>query len=131
MVAGSGVQRVAVIGAGSWGTTVASLAASNVATTLWARDPAVAAEIDTQHVNSRYLAGMTLHHALRASSSIGEVVTGADVVVMGVPSHGFRSTLVEVAPHVAPGVPVVSLAKGLEQGTNLRMTEVVADVMPG
>jgi glycerol-3-phosphate dehydrogenase (NAD(P)+) len=125
------VRRVAVIGAGSWGTTVASLASTNAPTLLWARDPAVAAEIDERHVNSRYLEGMTLNPALRASSSMPEVVADADVVVMGVPSHGFRATLAEVAPHARPDVPVVSLAKGLEQGTNLRMTEVVADVMPG
>jgi glycerol-3-phosphate dehydrogenase (NAD(P)+) len=127
----AGIDRVAVIGAGSWGTTVASLLAHNVTTALWARRPEVAAEINEAHVNSRYLSVMPLHPSLRASASIDEVVTGADVVVMGVPSHGFRSTLVEVAPYTRAGVPVVSLAKGLEQGTNLRMTEVVAQVLPG
>jgi glycerol-3-phosphate dehydrogenase (NAD(P)+) len=130
MVAGSEVARVAVIGAGSWGTTVASLAAGNRPTTLWARDPVVAEEIDEHHRNSRYLDGMGLHPSLRASSSMAEVVQDADVVVMGVPSHGFRSTLVDVAPHVRAGVPIISLAKGLEQGTNLRMTQVVAEVLP-
>jgi glycerol-3-phosphate dehydrogenase (NAD(P)+) len=125
------VGRVAVIGAGSWGTTVASLAAHNVPTLLWARRPEVARGIEEHHENSRYLAGMPLHPSLRASSSMHEVVAGTDVVVMGVPSHGFRSTLAEVALHIGPGVPVVSLAKGLEQGTNLRMTEVIAQVLPG
>jgi glycerol-3-phosphate dehydrogenase (NAD(P)+) len=127
----SDVRRVAVIGAGSWGTTVASLAASNVPTTLWARDPAVAEEIDRHHRNSRYLEGMALHPSLRSSPDVAAVVRDADVVVMGVPSHGFRSTLAELAPHVAPDVPIISLAKGLEQGTNLRMTEIVAEVLPG
>jgi glycerol-3-phosphate dehydrogenase (NAD(P)+) len=60
-----------------------------------------------------------------------DVVCAADVVLMGVPSHGFRATLAEVAPHIGSGVPVVSLAKGLEQGTNLRMTQIVAEVLPG
>lgn len=131
MSAGYEVGRVAVIGAGSWGTTVASLAASNVPTLLWARRPDVAAEIDEHHVNSRYLADLPLDPSLRASSSMRDVVTGADVVVMGVPSHGFRTTLEQVAPHVGSGVPVVSLAKGLEQGSNLRMTQIVAEVLPG
>jgi glycerol-3-phosphate dehydrogenase (NAD(P)+) len=131
MVSDGFVGRVAVIGAGSWGTTVASLIASNAPTTLWARRPEVADEIDLRHENTRYLSDMPLHPDLRASSSMCDVVTGADLIVMGVPSHGFRTTLTDVAPFAKPGVPVVSLAKGLEQGTNLRMTEVIADVLPG
>jgi glycerol-3-phosphate dehydrogenase (NAD(P)+) len=125
------VVRVAVVGAGSWGTTVASLAAQNAPTVLWSRRPEVADEIEACHRNSRYLAGLPLHPDLRASSSLVEVVTRADVLVMGVPSHGFRGTLVDLAPHLRPWVPVISLAKGLEQGTKLRMTEVVAEILPG
>ncbi|HEX7096404.1 MAG TPA: NAD(P)H-dependent glycerol-3-phosphate dehydrogenase [Acidimicrobiales bacterium] len=125
------VVRVAVIGAGSWGTTIASLAAHNEPTVLWARKSEVAEEIDRYKRNSRYLDDMPLHTSLRASSDMREVVEQADVVVMGVPSHGFRDTLLEVAPYVRPLVPVISLAKGLEQGTNLRMTEVIAEVLPG
>jgi glycerol-3-phosphate dehydrogenase (NAD(P)+) len=131
MVSGNGFGRVAVVGAGSWGTTVASLVAGNAPTVLWARSAEVAAEIDERHVNSRYLDAMPLNPALRASASMRDVVCGADVVLMGVPSHGFRATLAAVAPHIGPGVPVVSLAKGLEQGTNLRMTQVVGEVLPG
>jgi glycerol-3-phosphate dehydrogenase (NAD(P)+) len=125
------VGRVAVIGAGSWGSTVASLTAANVPTTVWARDPAIAASINAGRGNPRYTATLPLHPALRASSSMFDVVAEADVVAMAVPSHGFRDTLALVAPHVRPGVPVVSLAKGLEQGTNLRMTEIVAELLPG
>ena len=125
------VVRVAVIGAGSWGTTVASLAAQNAPTMLWARRAEVAAEIDRDKCNGRYLPDFALSENLRASSEMCDVVADADVVVMGVPSHGFRATLLEVAPHVRPLVPIVSLAKGLEQRSNLRMTEVVADVLPG
>jgi glycerol-3-phosphate dehydrogenase (NAD(P)+) len=131
MVEGGAASRVAVIGAGSWGTTVASLAAHNAPTWLWARRPEVAAEIDRDHRNRQYPGDLPLHPELRCSAWMAEVVDGADVLVMGVPSHGFRATLREVAPHLAPGVPIVSLAKGLEQGTNLRMTEVVAEVVPG
>jgi len=123
--------RVVVIGAGSWGTTVAHLAAHNAPTTLWARDDALAKEIDTEHRNGRYLPGHTLHESLRATSALDECVSAADVLVMGVPSHGFRSTLEEVAGHVRPWVPVVSLTKGLEQGTKLRMSQVVHEVLPG
>ncbi len=121
----------AVVGAGSWGTTVAHLLAHDVPTTLWARDPAVAAEINTTHTNSRYLPGAQLHPSLRATADMAEAAGAAEVVVMGVPSHGFRDTLVEVADVIGPWVPVVSLAKGLEQGTRQRMTEVIAEVLPG
>lgn len=123
--------RVAVIGAGSWGTTVAHLAAANAATILWARSGDVADEINRSHTNSRYLAGFDLHPDLRATSSMAEAVAQADVLVMGVPSHGFRATLEQAARHLRPWVPVISLTKGFEQGTQARMTEVVAEVLPG
>jgi len=122
---------VAVIGAGSWGTTVAHLAAHNVDTVLWARDPGVAEEINDKNHNSRYLAGFDLNPTLRASPDLAEVVGAADLLVLAVPSHGFRSTLGEVAPHVRAWVPVVSLTKGLEQGSHLRMTEVIQEILPG
>ncbi len=122
---------VAVIGAGSWGTTLAHLAARNSETVLWARDPALAAEIQVQHTNSRYLAGYELHPDLQSSSDLEGVVCRADVVVMGVPSHVFRGTLELVAEHVRAWVPIVSLTKGLEQGTRKRMTQVIQDVLPG
>jgi glycerol-3-phosphate dehydrogenase (NAD(P)+) len=122
---------VAVVGAGSWGTTIASLAAENTSTLLWSRRADVAASINRTHENQRYLPGFVLHPALRASSSLAEVVAQADVLVMGVPTHGFRDTLEALAPHLRPWVPIVSLAKGFEQGTNLRMTEVVNEVLDG
>jgi glycerol-3-phosphate dehydrogenase (NAD(P)+) len=123
--------RVAVIGAGSWGTTIATLAAANAPTVLWARDEALARAIDTEHRNRRYLPDFALNPALRTSSSIGDVVAAADVLVMAVPAKGFRTTLEAAAPHLRPWVPIVSLAKGLEQGTGLRMTRVAEEVCPG
>lgn len=123
--------RVAVLGAGSWGTTVASLTAANAPTVLWARDPAVADEVDHHHRNSRYLEGFTLHEELRASASMADVVGSADVLVMAVPSHSFRDILGQAVEHLRPWVPVVSLAKGLERGTRLRMTQIVNELAPG
>ncbi len=123
--------RCAVIGAGSWGTTVAHLLAHNTPTVLWARDPVVADEVDQRSSNGRYLPGATLHPDLSATSSMADAVASADLLVMGVPSHGFRDSLGAAAPHLRPWVPVVSLAKGLEQGTRLRMTEVIEEVVPG
>ncbi len=123
--------RVAVIGAGSWGTTVASLAASNTSTMLWSRRDDVASAINATAENPRYLAGFALHAGLRCSSSLADVVAHADVLVMGVPTHGFRDTLEALAPYLRPWVPIISLSKGFEQGTKLRMTEVINQVLAG
>ena len=123
--------NVAVLGGGSWGTTVAHLCASKAPTVLWARSAETAAEVDEQHRNSRYLPQWELHPSLRATSDLAEALDRADLVVMGVPSQGFRTTLKEAAPHIRPWVPVVSLTKGLELDTGLRMSQVVHEELPG
>jgi glycerol-3-phosphate dehydrogenase (NAD(P)+) len=123
--------NIAVIGAGSWGTTVASVASHNCPTILWARKPEIAAEINATRTNGTYLGTVRVGRDLRATASMEEAVRGADVVIMGVPSHGFRATLELVRAHIRAWVPVISLAKGLEQGTMLRMTEVIGAVLPG
>jgi glycerol-3-phosphate dehydrogenase (NAD(P)+) len=98
---------------------------------LWARDAATVEDINTNHRNSRYLPDITLPNALRASTDLGEVVAQADVVVMGVPSHSFRSVLEEVARHIRPWVPVISLTKGLELASGKRMSELIVECLPG
>jgi len=123
--------RVGVVGGGSWGTTVAHLAAHNAPTTLWARDASTCDDINRCHQNSRYLPGHTLHPELRAEPDLGAMVRDCDLVVMGVPSHSYRKTLEQVAEHIRAWVPVVSLTKGLEEATNLRMSEVAEEVLPG
>lgn len=123
--------KVAVIGAGSWGTAVAAIGASKTPTTLWARRAELADEINASHTNERYLPGYSLPDALRATASLPDAVADAAVVVVGVPSHGFRD-VVRSLPEVVPaGVPVVSLTKGVEQGSLKRMTEVLAEELGG
>ena len=122
---------MAVIGAGSWGTTVASLAAANTDTVLWARRADVADTINRDHRNHAYLGEAALSANLRATDDLTDAAAGADVVVMAVPSQGFRDVLAAAAPHIRPWVPVVSLSKGLEVGTDLRMSQVANEVMPG
>ncbi len=124
-------QRVAVIGSGSWGTTFAALVCASGPAALWARRPELAAEVATSHTNGAYLPGVTLPSELTATASLERAVEGADVVAMAVPSHGFRAVLEAAARAVAPGVAVVSLTKGLEEGTRKRMTEVAAEALPG
>jgi glycerol-3-phosphate dehydrogenase (NAD(P)+) len=123
--------NVAVIGAGSWGTTVAALTAENTPTVLWSRRDDLARAIDNDHVNSDYLAGFTLPEQLRATSNLGDAVSSADVLVMAVPSHGYRDVAAEAAQYLRPWVPVVSLAKGIERSSLKRMSEVTAEEMPG
>jgi glycerol-3-phosphate dehydrogenase (NAD(P)+) len=124
------VTKVAVLGAGSWGTTVASALASKVDTVIWARSEEVAADITFAHHNSAYLGDRTVPASLKATSDLTAALDGAAVVVVAIPSHGLRSTLVSGGVSPGPGVPVVSLSKGLEEHTNQRMSEVLGEVWP-
>jgi len=123
--------NISVIGGGSWGTTVASLVARNAPVTLWARNPDTVNEINERHTNETYLPGATLPASLRATNDIADAVCHADVIVMGVPSQNFRSVLETVREHIRAWVPVISLTKGLEKDTNLRMTQIINEVLPG
>jgi glycerol-3-phosphate dehydrogenase (NAD(P)+) len=122
---------VGLLGGGSWGTTVASLTARNCPTTLWARNQATVDEINQHHTNRKYLPGAKLTASLKASNSIEETVKNADVIVMGIPSQHFRSVLQTARPFIRPWVPIVSLSKGLETGTKMRMTQIIEAEMPG
>ncbi len=121
---------VAVIGAGSWGTTVAALASEHAPTVLWGRNSDLVDAITRTHENATYLPGISLPSALRATSDLEAACAGATVVVMAVPSHGFRAVLCEVAQLIPNETPVVSVSKGVERDTLLRMTEVILDVLP-
>jgi len=123
--------KIAVLGGGSWGTTVASLVAPRHDTLLWARDPEVARAVREDHENPHYLPGFGLDPGLSATADLEEAVCGADLVVLGVPTSGLRRVLQDAAPYMRPWIPVVSLSKGLERGSHLRMTEVVKEVVPG
>jgi glycerol-3-phosphate dehydrogenase (NAD(P)+) len=123
--------RVGLLGGGSWGTTVASLLARNTPTLLWARDNDTVAEINDQHSNNRYLPEARLSPKLTATADLEKATREADVLVVGIPAQSFRGVLEEAAPYVRPWVPVISLSKGLEQGSRLRMTQIIDEVLPG
>jgi glycerol-3-phosphate dehydrogenase (NAD(P)+) len=124
--------RIVVLGGGSWGTTVASICARRGPTLQWVRSGETANDINENHRNSKYLGNeVELALTLQATTDFSEAAECADVIVMGVPSHGFRGVLVELAKELRPWVPVVSLVKGLEQGTNYRMSQIVDEVLPG
>ncbi|PSR65405.1 NAD(P)H-dependent glycerol-3-phosphate dehydrogenase [Nocardia nova] len=122
---------IAVLGAGSWATAVASIVARNAPTVMWARSPEVAAEINHQSRNTRYTGDRLLPPNLRATPHLAEAVAEANMVVVGIPARGFRAVLAEAAAFIRPRTPIVSLVKGLEQGSDLRMTEIVAELLPG
>ena len=108
-----------------------AVVARNTEVAIWARDAATAAEINQRHTNEKYLPGAALPESLRAVKTVQEAADGIDVLVVGVPSHGFRGVLEQVKPHLRAGVPVVSLAKGLELDTRLRMTQIIEEILPG
>ncbi len=124
-------MRIAVLGAGSWGTTVASLVAPRHETVLWARNADVAKAINVDHANGAYLPGFDLPPELSATSSLEDAVCEADLLIVGVPTSGFREVLESAASCIRPWIPVVSLSKGLERVSHLRMTEVIKEVVPG
>jgi len=98
---------------------------------MWARSAETVNEINHHHRNEKYLPGAELSESLTATISISKAVKKADVIVMGVPAQSFRHVLEEAKPHIRPWVPIVSLSKGLERGTKMRMTEIIEEVMPG
>ncbi|SHG06453.1 NAD(P)H-dependent glycerol-3-phosphate dehydrogenase [Streptoalloteichus hindustanus] len=129
MTGATPVGRVAVLGAGSWGTAFAKvLADAGRDVVLWARRAAVADEIQERRENSGYLPGIRLPDALRATSDPLAAVRGADAVVLAVPSQTLRANLAAWRDVLPPDVTLVSLAKGVELGTLARMSEVVREV---
>ena len=123
------MRRVAVLGAGSWGTAFAKVlgdAGREVA--LWARRPEVAESVNRAHVNVDYLPGIELPGLLTATTDAGAALDGVDAVVFAVPSQTLRANLEHWRHLLPPGVTLVSLAKGVELGTLKRMSEVVVEV---
>jgi glycerol-3-phosphate dehydrogenase (NAD(P)+) len=110
---------------------MATIVGASSPATLWARSPELATSMRDDGENAKYLPGVRLPADLEITASVEEALAGARVVFMAVPSHGFRAVLEDLAPHAGRVEAVVSLAKGLESGTMLRMSEVVSEVLPG
>lgn len=121
--------RIAVIGAGSWGTTLAGLCASTAVTSIWALEPEVVAGINEHHVNDVYLPGIRLPEALTATGELRTALGSAEVVVVAVPSQHLRGVMEQAGPLVPGEALVVSVVKGIEAGSWKRMTEVLGEVL--
>lgn len=122
--------RAVVLGSGAWGTTFAMvLADAGCDVAIWGRSAQVCEQIRTEHRNSRNLAGISLPASITASTDAAEVLAGADLVIIAVPSQSARATLVELRDLVPAGAVAVSLMKGVELDTDRRMSEVVAEAL--
>ncbi|MEW2374583.1 NAD(P)H-dependent glycerol-3-phosphate dehydrogenase [Micromonospora sp. DT178] len=120
--------HVAVLGAGSWGTAFAKiLADAGRDVTVWARRQAVADTIRAERRNPEYLPDVLLPSRVTATGDAAEAITGAEVVVLAVPSQTLRGNLAEWTAHLHPDATLVSLMKGIELGTTRRMSEVIVE----
>ncbi len=122
-------MRIAVMGSGSWGTAFAMvLADAGNEVVLWGRDPRLAEAITRTHENAVYHPGIVLPSNLYATSEPAEALAGADVVVLAVPAQSLRANLASWSDVLPADAVLVSLMKGIEQGTSMRMSEVAASV---
>lgn len=123
-------RRIAVIGAGAWGTALANLAARNGAEViLWAREPAHAAAIAADAVNARRLPGISLLPGIAATADLAAARSAATVLLV-VPAQSVREVAILARPHLRIGVPVIVCAKGIERASGRFMSEVIAEVLP-
>ena len=126
---GNSLGTAAVMGAGAWGTAVAKvLADAGNDVRLWSRRSQIADEVNTARTNSGYLPGVVLPAAIRATVDPAEALDGVTTVVLGVPSQTLRLNLEEWRTSIADGATLVSLAKGIELGTLMRMSQVIIAV---
>ena len=125
-----GEPRRAVVGAGAWGTTLATMLSKSGPVTLLARDAAHATTLRADGENRRYLPGVPLDERIGISADPNDLTTADELVVLAVPSRAMRSTVAAVARSLSPEAVLLSVAKGIESETLARMTEVIAEVAP-
>lgn len=123
------MTRVAVMGSGSWGTVFSQVVAdAGAEVVLWSRSASVAATVNAEHRNPNRLPDHLLPQSVTATSDAAHALAGADIVVVALPSHAYRENLAAWAGLIPPKAVVVSLAKGIEIDSNLRMTQLMAQV---
>lgn len=124
------MTQVAVMGSGSWGTAFAMvLAHAGCDVTIWSRDPKTVEQITTIHQNRTYHPGVELPENITATLSAEQALSGADFVVVGLPSQVVRANLQQWKSSIPASAVLVSLIKGIEIGTSMRMSEVIAEVL--
>jgi glycerol-3-phosphate dehydrogenase (NAD(P)+) len=124
-------KRIAVIGAGNWGTALAIVAArAGHAVHIWSRNPAAVDSINRQHVNSVYLTSARIPDDVRATKDVLEAIDGAELIIFAAPSHATRGLLAMMAPGWRAEMIFVSATKGIEIETGKRISQIVAEVIP-
>lgn len=125
------MKRIGIIGAGAWGTALAVAAwRAGCTVTIWARDAALAEEINARHENARYLPGVPLDPQIRASADLA-LAAHSDAVLLVTPAQALRQIAAHLTGHLEPQQPLIACSKGIEQGSGLLMTEVLESVVPG
>jgi glycerol-3-phosphate dehydrogenase (NAD(P)+) len=125
------IQRIAVVGAGAWGTALALVARrAGRDVTIAAREPEVIASINTAHENTLFLPGIALDEAIRATADASGCVARADMVLLAAPAQHLRAVARGIAPQLSPGTPVTLCAKGVERDTGKLMSEIAAEALP-
>ena len=126
------MKQIAVIGAGSWGTALAVIAArAGHSVRLWSRNDAVVNSINEQRVNSRYLSSTPIPDSVTATGDIGAALQDASLVLLAVPSHAARETLIVMTPRLAEDAIIVNVAKGIEIESGKRISEIAKEVVTG
>ena len=131
MIHFGGLQRLAIIGGGAWGTALALVARrAGTAVVLWARDRGVAAEINEQHQNSLFLPGVALDPAVTATADLRAATEKAEGALLVVPAQFLRGVLYLLAARLRQGLPILLCAKGIETASLKTMSEIAADILP-
>ena len=125
------MSEIAIIGAGAWGTGLAIVLGRKGShqVRLWAHEPEVCESLASRHVNDMFLPGHPIPETVRATNSFADAIAGASMVVSVMPSHHCRSLFTAMQPHLRPEMLVVSATKGIENGSNMRMSEVIAELL--
>lgn len=126
------MRRIVVVGDGGWGTALSiHLARKGLEVGLWCHDAQYAKHLHETRSNPRFLPGYAIPAEVRITSDLAEILPKADLLVSAVPTEFLRGVWSRLAPSLPPGLPVLSLSKGVERGTMLRPTQILADVVPG
>jgi glycerol-3-phosphate dehydrogenase (NAD(P)+) len=124
------VKKVAVIGAGSWGTALAGvLSGKGLRTILWGHNSEHIATLEQDRENKKYLPGFPFLPSLEIEADLKEAVIGADVICMVVPSHGYRAVFKKLIPYLKTGASIVSAVKGIENNSLMTMTQVMGQTL--
>lgn len=124
------MRRIAIIGAGNWGTALAIIAGrAGHEVCLWARDPGIVEGINRNRYNPAHLKGAEITNRVRATEDLDQAASGAELIVLATPSHALRLVLTRLAPSVPPGAIIVSATKGIELERGQRMSQVVRELL--